>query len=207
AIVAQHEALGERWFICDRHPELLFTENETNYARLFGAENSSLFVKDGINDYVVDGVLGSVNPERTGTKASAHYSVTIAPETSYTLRFALLHQIHQNHVTKSPLVRQEFEQLFKDCQYDADEFYREIIPQNLSPDSRNVMRQAFAGLLWSKQFYNYDVRAWLSGDPAQAAPAPQRRQGRNRDWIHFYAQDIISMPDKWEYPWFAAWDL
>jgi hypothetical protein len=207
AIVAQHTALGERWFICDRQPELLFTENETNTARLFGAKNSSQFVKDGINDYIVNGATGAVNPEHTGTKASAHYSVTIAPGASYTLRFALLHQIHHNHVRKSPLIRQEFEQIFKDCQYDADEFYREIIPQNLSGDSKNVMRQAFAGLLWSKQFYNYDVRTWLNGDPAQPVPSAERNQGRNREWIHFYAQDVISMPDKWEYPWFAAWDL
>src|SRR5262249_20268810 len=207
AIVARHATLGERWFICDRHPELLFTDNETNLARLFGAKNSSQFVKDGINDYVVNGSAGAVNPEHTGTKASAHYSVTIAPGASYALRFALLHQIHHNHVRKSPLIRQEFEQIFKDCQYDADEFYREIIPQNLSPDSRNVMRQAFAGLLWSKQFYNYDIRSWLNGDPAQLPPPVERKQGRNHEWIHFYAQDIISMPDKWEYPWFAAWDL
>jgi Mannosylglycerate hydrolase MGH1-like glycoside hydrolase domain len=206
-IQIQHSSLGERWLFAGESPELLFTENETNTGHLYGVPNRTPFVKDGINNYIVHGMDEAVNPEQTGSKASAHRAETIAPGQSMTMRLAMLHQVHSDHVRSSPLVLQQFEELLKERVYDADEFYREIIPQNLSPDGKNVMRQALAGLLWSKQFYNYDVRTWLGGDPAQPAPPPQRNDGRNHEWIHVYAEDVLSMPDKWEYPWFAAWDL
>ncbi|HEX6467434.1 MAG TPA: glucosidase [Terriglobales bacterium] len=206
AVLAQHSVLGERWLICGGKPELIFTGNETNRARLFGGKNPTVCVKDGINDYVVDGVAGAVDRARQGTKVSARYAAVIAPGGSFTAQLGLLSLASRSERNFFP-VGGEYENIFRDRQHEADEFYHEVIPQNLSPDGKNVMRQSLAGLLWSKQFYNYDVRTWLAGDPGQPAPPPERNAGRNHDWIHLYAEDVMSMPDTWEYPWFAAWDL
>jgi hypothetical protein len=181
-------------------PALLFTENETNKQRLWGVANESPYVKDGINDHVVQGRAEAVNPAQTGTKAAAHYRLTLAAGETITLRLRLSAQRHA-----LPLA--DFDAQFAARQREADEFYATLQPANLSDDERNVQRQAFAGLLWSKQFYHFDVETWLDGDPVGPPPAEARREGRNSQWPHLNNRDIISMPDKWEYPWYAAWDL
>ena len=203
AINLNHYYYGKRWLYCENDPELLFTENETNHSRLFNAENAARFVKDGINDYLIHKALNSVNPESSGTKAAAHYSAVLQPGASFTarLRFSNLSP------TASEALDGKFDQVVAQRRDDAEEFYRSVIPQNTSPDRRNIMRQALAGLLWSKQFYHYDVDRWLKGDPGGPEPARERLKGRNSEWRHLYNADVISMPDKWEYPWYAAWDL
>jgi hypothetical protein len=217
-IEIDHKSLGKRWLLCEGEPELLFTENETNAKRLFGSENRTPYVKDGINDYVVSGNRGAVNPDKTGTKASALYRLRIAPGATATLRLRLTDRepkvvrmsaprLVMVAEPKSELLGQSFESTFTARRWEADEFYAKRAPQNLSEDAKNVQRQAFAGLLWSKQFYHFDVRAWLEGDPAGPPPPESRKQGRNREWFTLYNADVISMPDKWEYPWYAAWDL
>ncbi len=180
----------------------MFCENETNNRRLFNAENVSDHTKDGIGDHVVNGNTRAVNPERTGTKAAAKYRFEIGAGESTELYLRL---------TSSPLPKGDLvagcKAVFEQRKVEADDFYAEIIPANLSDDARNVMRQSLAGLLWSKQFYHYVVKEWLEGDPACPPPPKQRLSGRNTEWKHLYNDDIISMPDKWEYPWYAAWDL
>jgi len=190
---------GRRFLTYEGDPELLFTENETNSRRLYNNDGGPQFAKDGINDYIVHGDTSAVNPERTGTKAAANYRLTVPAGGSATVRLRLAQ-------TKSPITR-TFDRLFDQRRKEADEFYETVIPQHLSQDARNVMRQSFGGLLWSKQFYHYVVRDWLEGDPDQPAPPSDRKYGRNREWGHLYNADVISMPDKWEYPWYAAWDL
>jgi hypothetical protein len=205
AIELSHHHYGTRVLYCEGHPELLFTENETNTRRLYGIDHATPYVKDGINDYIVDGVRDAVNQERVGTKAAAHYTLSLGPEESATVRL----RFTEPHIV--PAHRQPFgigfEQSVARSQQDADEFYATVIAPDLSSDAQSVMRQAFAGLLWSKQFYHYAVEQWLRGDPASPLPPRQRWQGRNRGWMHLYNDDVISMPDKWEYPWYAAWDL
>jgi hypothetical protein len=201
-IRADHGSLGSRWLLLEGAPALLFTENETNSRRLYGSEPPPPYIKDGINDYVVNGVKEAVNPAQVGTKAAAHYRLTIGPGESATVRLRLTDRLPDGNP-----FGEAFEELFaRRCQ-EADEFYAMVIPAHLSPDAKTVMRQALAGLLWSKQFYHYDVGRWLKGDPGQPAPPPERMRGRNREWTHLYNEDVISMPDKWEYPWYAAWDL
>jgi hypothetical protein len=201
-VEAEHPSLGSRRLYCEGAPELLFTENETNAERLWSAPNAGPYVKDGINDYVVDGQRAAVNPARVGTKMSARYRMTI--ESGQTVTAAL-------RLTNAPIASRpfgkDFSAIFAQRVAEADEFYATVIPAHLSADAKNVMRQALAGLLWSKQFYHYDVRTWLSGDPGGPPPPPERLNGRNREWRHLYNEDVISMPDKWEYPWYAAWDL
>ncbi len=201
-IEADHETLGPRRLFCDGAPELLFTENDTNLQRLYGSPNPTPYVKDGINDYLVHGRLDAVNPEQVGTKAAAHYRLTVAPGQTVTVSLRL----SGGRLDEGGFGR-EFDRIFAQRVREADEFYATVIPANLSDDARGVMRQGLAGLLWSKQFYHYDVKRWLAGDPAGPPPPAQRRHGRNREWTHLYNEDIISMPDKWEYPWYAAWDL
>src|SRR5215510_2579698 len=206
-IELSHFQYGQRWLICEGTPELFFTENETNNQRLFGAANASPYVKDAFHEYIVHGNQQAINPARAGTKAAANYLLKINAGEAATvcLRFA----------TRGPSGRppasgpfgQNFGQIFADRIREADEFYQTVIPANLSEDARSVTRQAFAGLLWSKQYYHYIVENWLDGDPATPSPPPERRKGRNHDWKHLYNADVISMPDKWEYPWYAAWDL
>jgi hypothetical protein len=201
-IELEHPDLGRRRLHCDGSPELLFTENETNLQRLFGAPNSSLYVKDGINDYVVNGAAGAVNPAHSGTKASARYMLSLAPGETQTVRLRLARPSGDG-----PAFGGSFDRVFADRIREADEFYATVVPADLAPDARNVMRQALAGMLWSKQFYHYVVRDWLKGDPGPPSPPAERLNGRNREWAHLYNADVISMPDKWEYPWYAAWDL
>jgi hypothetical protein len=196
-----HKAGGRRLY-CEGSPELLFTENETNAKRLFGAENGSAYVKDGINDYVVHGTTAAVNPEKLGTKAAAHYKLTIGASESVEIRLRLT---DADLKTKSTFG--DFEKVFARRKAEADEFYATVIPSDLTADAKNVMRQGFAGMLWSKQFYHYVIKDWLQGDPGNPPPPAERLKGRNSQWAHLYNADIISMPDKWEYPWYAAWDL
>ncbi|MFN0169408.1 MAG: MGH1-like glycoside hydrolase domain-containing protein [Bryobacteraceae bacterium] len=189
---------GERWLECEGASELLFTENDTNFQRLFGVGNSAPYVKDGINDYIVEGRRDAVNPGGEGTKASARYPLRIAPggQATIRLRFAAAVQGFA-----------DFDEIFHRRKSEADEFYRKISMAATSDDARLVQRQAFAGLFWSKQFYYYDMKRWLNGDPGQPSPPAERKWGRNSAWTHLFNADVISMPDKWEYPWYAAWDL
>ena len=195
-----HEPL--KWLVCDGSPELLFTENETNYERVFGVENGSRFVKDGINDYVVNGKSGAVNPQLRGTKAAARYHLSVDPGQTVTVKLRLT-----GSEPAESMFSNEFNDIFATRIKEADEFYGQLAPRSSSEDLRRVQRQAFAGLLWSKQFYHYDLKRWLRGDPAGPEPPRSRRRGRNHEWRHLYNEDVLSMPDKWEYPWFAAWDL
>ncbi len=192
---------GRRWLRAGGSPELLFTENETNTRRLFGIDGGR-YVKDGFHDAVVHGDAAAVNPARTGTKAAAHYRVVVGAGQSVTLKLRLTDQFDPGDTLGAA-----FENLFAERRMEADQFYDSITPVDLSPDARNVLRQSCAGLLWSKQFYHYIVEDWLNGDPACPPPPPERKQGRNHEWTHLYNADVISMPDKWEYPWYAAWDL
>jgi hypothetical protein len=204
-IEIDHPYYGARWLYCEGTVPLLFTHNETNHARLWGSENASPYVKDGINDYVVSGKADAVNPERTGTKAAPHYEVTIPPGESFTLRLRLCDQPPPER--KRRVFTREVDGIFADRKRDADAFYAEIVPEKLNEDAQRVMRQSLAGLLWTKQFYHYDVGRWLRGDSEGPEPPRSRRGGRNSQWNHLYNADIVSMPDKWEYPWYAAWDL
>jgi len=218
AIEVEHKAHGQRWLLCEGEPELLFTENETNARKLFGGENRTSYVKDGINDYVVHGNRDAINLEKTGTKASALYRLRLAPGASATLRLRLTNQEPKIARMSAPrlviagapqteLLGQNFDSILALRRTEADEFYAKPAPKGLSKDAKNVQRQAFAGLLWSKQFYHLDVRTWLDGDPAGPPPPEGRKKGRNHEWSNLYNADVISMPDKWEYPWYAAWDL
>lgn len=185
---------------CEGRPQPLFTENETNYARLYGSSNQS-FAKDCINDAVVNGKNDAVNRENRGSKASVLYKVHLEGGASTVLQLRL-----SASVTVADAF-EDYESLFRRRKAEADRFFATIIPGTLSGDEQNVMRQSIAGLLWSKQFYHYIIKEWLDGDPKQPAPPPQRHSGRNSRWGHLYNADVLSMPDKWEYPWFAAWDL
>ena len=201
-VVELQDALYDaRLLYCEGAPELLFTENETNAERIFGAANAAPFVKDGISDYIVSGNPRTVNPAHVGTKCAARYGVTVSAGGSAVLQLRLT-----DTPTASP-----FGQVFADTidlrRREADEFYADVIPSSLTDDGKNVMRQALAGLLWNKQFYHYVVRDWLSGDPGEPPPPRERLQGRNHEWTHLYNEDVISMPDNWEYPWYASWDL
>ncbi len=200
---ATHATLGEYWLACQRsekEPQLLFTENESNAQRLWGVPNGTPYVKDGINDAVVNGAKGSINPEGFGTKFAAHYTFVIAPSATETVMLRLSATQHDDPFGNA-------EKIFEMRQVEADSFYMTCGAKDLSLDARSVQRQAFAGLLWSKQFYYYDVDMWLHGDPAGPPPPDSHTFGRNNEWQHLNNADIISMPDTWEYPWYAAWDL
>src|SRR2546427_3553565 len=201
-IETEHEALGPRWLYCEGAPELLFTENETNGERLWGEANPSPYVKDGINACVVDGEQDAVNPAAVGTKAAARYRMTLAAGQSVAVRLRLA-----NTPIPGRTFGKDFDVVFAQRLGEADEFYATVIPKQLSDDAKSVMRQAFAGLLWSKQFYHYYVRRWLEGDPACPPPPPERLPGRNQEGLHLYREDVISMPDKGESRWDAAWAL
>jgi hypothetical protein len=191
-----------RWLHCEGSPELLFTENETNAKRLFGAENCSPFVKDGINNNIVHGAKAAVNREQVGSKAAAHYKLSLDSGETVVIRMRLADSDFEGTNAFDT-----FDETFALRQREADEFYATMIPRDLSADAQNVMRQGFAGMLWSKQFYHYVIKDWLRGDPDNPPPPEERRKGRNHQWTHLYNADVISMPDKWEYPWYAAWDL
>jgi len=201
-VSSQDSSLGPLWWVCDRPDHFLFTENETNVQRLFGAPNHNPYVKDSINNYVVNGDSAAVNPRQVGTKAAAYYRRTLEPGETWTVKLRLMDKKPEGDVLKKP-----FDNIFVARKRETDEFYNRVIPAALSEDARNVQRQAFAGMLWSKQYYNYVVKEWLEGDPNFPPPPEGHKNGRNRAWEHLYSEDVLSMPDKWEYPWFAAWDL
>jgi Mannosylglycerate hydrolase MGH1-like glycoside hydrolase domain/Glycosyl hydrolase family 63 C-terminal domain len=201
-IECDHDYYGYRRLLCQGGPELLFTENETNTKRLYGDQDGSRYVKDSINDYIVHGDKDAVNPDQIGSKASAHYVLNVRPGATSTIRLRFT-----NRLESAALTGKDYEGIFSQCRQEANEFYDSLAPVDLSEDVKQVQRQAFAGLLWSKQFYHYDVNRWLKGDPMGPEPPRERLRGRNSDWTHLYNADVISMPDKWEYPWYAAWDL
>jgi hypothetical protein len=203
--VAEHESLGRYRLAADIRPmtpELLFTDNESNQQRLYGAPNASLFVKDAFHEYVVQGRAEAVNPERHGTKAAALYRLEIPAGGEIAVRLRLA----PADLPEAPS-DERFDAVFVDRRAEADDFYRDRIPEGLDAEERRVARQAYAGLLWSKQFFHFSVKDWLEGDPAQPPPPAGRAVGRNSEWRHLYNRDVLSMPDKWEYPWYAAWDL
>jgi hypothetical protein len=180
-------------------PALLFTENETNTARLFGVANATPYVKDAFHACVVEGRADAVNPARVGTKAAYHYRLDVPAGASVVVRLRL--------TADGTRTSEPFDTVFADRIQEADAFYHARVHDSATPDERNAARQCYAGLLWSRQFYYYAVEQWLEGDPAQPAPPPERARGRNAEWTHIYNRDVISMPDTWEYPWYAAWDL
>src|SRR5579871_876467 len=203
AIIALDDSYySTRWLIADGTPELLFTENDTDVRRVFGWEGTGRYFKDNFHRYVIEGAADAVNPLQTGTKAAAHYNVTVTPGQDVTLKLRFT-----DALPEPAGVGSDFDTIFLTRRREADEFYGDIIPTELSPDAKLIMRQSIAGLLWSKQYYHYIVRDWLDGDPQQPPPPPERKHGRNHEWVHLYNADVISMPDKWEYPWYAAWDL
>ncbi len=204
-----HPFLGELELLCGagpggEQPTLLFCENETNHGRLYGLRSSPPFPKDGINDHVVAGAA-TVNPELEGTKVAAWYRETVDPGATIELRLRLRRRGAKPKAANA--LGTSYEKAMAKRRAEADEFYAELTPSSATADEADVMRQAFAGMLWSKQFYYYDVSRWLDGDPTQPLPPASRLSGRNSRWRNFDAFDIMSMPDKWEYPWFAAWDL
>ncbi len=208
SVVGEHASLGRYRFVPSLGPdgvapELVFTDNETNAARLYGVANASPFVKDAFHEYVIHGRVDAVNPARTGTKIAAIYRLEIESGATTTIAARLFADdpAHLHPAMEPP------EAVVDRARQEADAYYGAHLPAHLSDDERRVVRQGYAGMLWSKQFYHYVVRDWLDGDPAQPTPPPERKSGRNRDWLHVYNRDVISMPDKWEYPWFAAWDL
>jgi Glycosyl hydrolase family 63 C-terminal domain len=211
AVAVTHPLLGKYIFSCEGDVPLLFTENETNHERLFlGQKNESHYVKDGINDFVVRGNQGTVNPEKQGTKVAAHYRLVVGPGQSTTVRLRLSSRANPGKSGPSKTTASgfgtEFDKIIAARIQEADDFYRSAIPPSVSPDAARVMRQALAGMLWSKQFFFFDGDNWL--DEHHSNPLHTGyRNSRNSQWYHMLNQDIISMPDKWEYPWYAAWDL
>jgi hypothetical protein len=197
------ETYGRRWLYYEGSPPVLFCENETNRQRLYGSPNRST-TKDGINEYVVHGRGDAVNADRSGTKAAIHYTLDVPPGASVALKLRLT-DTEGSSAAGSPLGT-GFDRIFSDRQREAGEFYGGIIPTTLSADAQNVMRQAFAGYFWSKQYYHYVIKDWLDGDPGQPPPPHQRVAGRNGQWRHLFNADVVSMPDKWEYPYYCTWD-
>lgn len=199
-ITVKDDELGDFVMVSEHVGDILFCDNETNCERLYGVKNTSIYPKDGINDYLISGKKDAVNPDGIGTKAAFHYEVSFLP--------------HETKQFKLRLSKGEKKEDFKDFdtiiqqrKEEADDFYNEIQEQIKSDDEKLVQRQAFAGMIWSKQFYYFDVAQWLDGDQGHVPPPAQRKNGRNKEWRHLNNADIISMPDKWEYPWYAAWDL
>jgi hypothetical protein len=204
AVRVEHSALPDLLFFLDPEAgeqELLFTENETNSERLFGIAGASAYSKDAFHRYLIGGEASSVNPNQRGTKVAAHYALRVPPRGKRVVRARL------RAGAAVPAFGAAFDEVFERRIQEADEFYDSITPHAANADERAVSRQAYAGLLWSKQFYHYVLEHWLEGDPAQPNPPASRKRGRNWEWKHVYCRDVISMPDKWEYPWFAAWDL
>ena len=206
-IEADEDELGRRYFFAKdldgAGPEFLFCENETNPRRHFNRPNATGFFKDAFHDYVVEKNKSAVNPNQFGTKSAALYQLKLKPNESKTIQLRLTNQ----PPPQSSQAFESFDQVFKDRIDEADEFYAEIQNKITDQDAKLVQRQAFAGLLWSRQYYYYNVGHWLEGDPTYPAPPDARHEGRNHEWTHLNNHDVISMPDKWEYPWYAAWDL
>jgi len=209
ALAVADEAVLGRWRLAagpdpsGRPPELLFCENETNAPRLFGSNATTPYPKDGINDHVVHRAA-TVNPAKVGTKMAGWYRITVAPGETAEIRLRLL---RDGAGAEHPDLGVGFDAVMADREREADEFYATLRPASATDDEAEVMRRAFAGLVWTQQFYHYDVARWLDGDPTQPRPPPERRGGRNAGWLHLDNRDVVVMPDKWEYPWYAAWDL
>jgi hypothetical protein len=198
AIRIEHKDLEQKHLIAEGTPAVLFCDNETNTKRFNNVDDGTSYYKDGINDHILSGA-NTVNPANTGTKATFNYDITIPAGESATIRLRLSDQAGNAF--------NDFDAVFASRQQEADEFYQNLSPANGDDAKAQIQRQAFAGMLWNKQFYYYNIHQWLSGDPAEPSPSLERLHKRNSKWQHFNSQDIISMPDKWEYPWFAAWDL
>jgi len=204
AVGAMHIKLGEFKLYCEGNVPMLFTENETNHEKLFpGNKNESLYVKDGINDYVVNGRQDTTNPDKEGTKVAAHYSMQIGAREQSEIRLRLT-KANIGQITD--LFGKRFDAIFENRMKEADEFYKAVTPSSVSADKANIMRQALAGMLWSKQFFFFDGNNWLDEHNSNPLHAGYKNS-RNSEWFHMMNVDIISMPDKWEYPWYAAWDL
>jgi hypothetical protein len=199
-IEVNHKLFGKYKLYCEDADELIFCENETNFKRFTGKPNASPYAKDGINDYITKGDATAVNPNRIGTKAAARYERVVPAGGSVTVRLRFT-----NYTNHEPFA--DFDAVFDQRLSEADEFYDELQKAVTDPELRAIQRQAYAGMLWTKQFYYYNVNEWLNGDPSLPKPSPSRRYGRNSGWRHMYTANILSMPDTWEYPWFAAWDL
>nr|WP_266369297.1 glucosidase [Tellurirhabdus rosea] len=200
-VSVDHKLLGKYKLYCDGADELLFCENETNTERLYNLPNATLYVKDGINNYITSGDRKFVNHNQIGTKAAARYTRTVAPGESVSIRLRFSDQTHMTQ----PFA--DFDPLFAKSKQEADEFFDDLQRNVPDPELRNIQRQAYAGMMWNKQFYYYNVNEWLKGDPKMPIPFHGRAFQRNGTWRHMYTANILSMPDKWEYPWFAAWDL
>jgi len=203
ALKVYHSYYGNRWLYCEGKPEFLFTENETNERRVFGVENGAAYVKDGINDYIVHGAKDAAHANGAGTKGSAHYTMTVPAGQAVTVRLRL----SDAAPASGKSVDGEFDKVLAERNKEADEFFETLNLASTAPERKEIMRQAVGGLLWSKQFYHYDISRWLKGDPSGPDAPKERLNGRNHEWRHLYNADVISMPDKWEYPWYAAWDL
>ncbi|MDP1796073.1 MAG: glucosidase [Planctomycetaceae bacterium] len=206
SLLADHPSLGRFRFYVDKasyNPTMLFTENETNSARLFGGTNGTHPAKDAFHDYVIGGNVAAVSAKPRGTKAAPHFILTIPAHGEVTIQLRLM----ADGVVANPPFGSGFDAIFAERQAEADQFYATKLPTTATKAEQTVARQAYAGLLTSKQFYHYAVEYWLKGDPDQPLPPTNRQHGRNHEWKHLFNRDIISMPDKWEYPWYAAWDL
>jgi hypothetical protein len=220
-VTGKHKTFGEFRLYCDGSPELLFCDNDTNVRRLYGQTGAAGYFKDAIHEYVVNGNKAAVNPQRTGTKSAAHYVITVPAQSSRAVRARFVAQTFQSagsggfpaasasrkNRKSETQAFSDFDSIFAQRIREADEFYAALQKDIADADARSVQRQAFAGMIWSKQFYYYDIPQWLNGDPAMPPPPPERKEGRNSDWRHLNNADVISLPDKWEYPWYAAWDL
>jgi hypothetical protein len=213
-VETKHEHLGQFWLYAEGAQELLFTRNESNAERLWGVPNRASHVKDGFHEAIVGGNRRAVSRHARGTKVGARYTMQIEPYASVTVRLRYTARARMHSVERSgPLSGEpagpfdDFDAVFAKRRREADEFFAAIAPRSLSPDERRVFRTAIAGLCWTKQYYCYDVERWLRGDPAFPAPPEERWHGRNHEWRHLYNSEVLSMPDKWEYPWYAAWDL
>lgn len=193
-----HKDLGQYWLKADGQPAFLFCDNETNTKRLYNYDDGKPFYKDGINDYLVHGA-SSINPQNAGTKAAINYDITVPAKQNIIIRLRLTQDANNSF--------EDFDTVFKNRQTEADEFYNMLQQHSSDTDHGMIQRQAFAGMLWSKQYYHYDIHNWLNGDPKEPKPPVERLTGRNNKWQHLNTRAIISMPDKWEYPWFASWDL
>ncbi len=208
-VEAVDPVLGKSFLYCDGDASLLFTENETNTQRIFGVANRTPYVKDSIDSYIVHGRQEVVNPEKNGTKVAAHYRLTVKPGESQVVRLRLTEvaPAAANNGKRGDPFGRSFDKMLETRRKEADEFYGTVIPKSLDADAANVMRQALAGMMWSKQFYHYDVDKWLEERGSDPFKASRKAGPRNDHWHHMYNGDVISMPDKWEYPWYAAWDL
>ncbi|XHH10628.1 MAG: glucosidase [Candidatus Bathyarchaeia archaeon] len=205
AVEAEQQFLGKRYLYCEGPVPLLFTENENNNRRLFGTSNLTPYVKDGINDYIVYGDENAVNPAQVGTKTSVNYMFTVHAKQSVTVKLRLT-TVEPSDVDPENMFGNSFDELFDVRRKEADEFYDAISPKTLSDDEKNVLRQALSGMLWTKQYYDYDIAKWLNEHQVDFYTEAQKPV-RNINWFHMVNSDVISMPDKWEYPWYAAWDL